>query len=130
MLPFYKPGLRSLRNGATTPLPRGFPPNARSRRLQDPKLQRRACQVQRLPAQVVFDYYFCGSEWVVGSLLISQNNDYSGEELKMIMIELLSYQGGFKPKSSVLQQGSWGASSLPCGISLLGHQGGFEKDQV
>ena len=46
------------------------------------------------------------------------------------MIELLSHQGGFKPKSSVLQQGSWGASSLPCGIRLLGHQGSFEKDKV
>ena len=79
MLPFYKPGLRSLRNGATTPLPRGFPPNARSRRLQDPKLQRRACQVQRLPAQVVFDFYFCGSGWALGTLLISHNNDNSGE---------------------------------------------------
>ena len=39
----------------------------------------------------------------LGSLLISQNKDNSGEELKMIMIELLSHQGGFKPKSSVLQ---------------------------
>ena len=77
---FYKSGLRSLRNGATTPLPRGFPPNARSRRLQDPKLQWRACQVQRLPAQVVFDYYFCGSGWALGSLLISHNYDNSGED--------------------------------------------------
>ena len=66
----------------------------------------------------------------LGSPLISQNNDNSGEELKMIMIELLAHQGGFKPESSVLQQGSWGTSSFPCGISLLGHQGSFEKDQV
>ena len=78
--PFYKPGLRSLRDGAATPLPRGFPPNARSRRLQDPKLQRRACQVQRLLAQVVFHYHFCGSGWALDSLLISHNNDNSGED--------------------------------------------------
>ena len=43
-----------------------------------------------------------------------------------VVNELLSHQGGFKPKSSVLQQSSWGASSLPCGVRLLGHQGGFE----
>ena len=49
--------------------------------------------------------------------------------VKMIMIELLSHQGGFKPKSSVLQQGSWGASSFPCGVRLLGHQGSFKKDK-
>ena len=77
---FYKPGLWSLRNGAATPLSRGFPPNARSRRLQDPKLQRRACQVQRLLTQVVFDFHFCCFGWALGSLLISQNNDNSVED--------------------------------------------------
>ena len=47
-----------------------------------------------------------------------------------VVNELLSHQGGFKPKSSVLQQSSWGASSLPCGVRLLGHQGSFEKESM